>query len=177
MPATWTVLAFISIHYKIPIIILAVIGATFAMLGRLTLAKLSQVMIREKILKPKTKENIDHLRKKLEERKKFTFAAILFYAFSPFPSNQLFIAYGLTKMNLGLIALPFFIGRLISYEFFTFTTNTLAARFFPFSAGKILSGYFIFGQLGTILVIYLFTKIDWKTLFTNKKISFIKHSK
>ncbi len=54
MPATWTVLAFIAITYKIPLLPLAIIGATFATMGRLTLAKLSQTVLREKLLNPKT---------------------------------------------------------------------------------------------------------------------------
>lgn len=44
-----------------------------------------------------------------------TVGLMLAYAFSPFPSNTIFIAYGLTGMRLWLIGFPFFIGRWISY--------------------------------------------------------------
>jgi len=37
------------------------------------------------------------------------------FAFSPLPSNVLFLAYGLTTAPLHLLAIPFFIGRMVSY--------------------------------------------------------------
>jgi len=176
MPATWTVLSLIAINYNVPLLPLAIVGAIFATLGRLVLAILSQTILRGKILNQKTKDNVDEIRKQLEKRQALTFALILFYAFSPFASNQLFIAYGMTKMKLRLIAIPFFIGRLVSYTAFTFTTSALAKKFMP-TLGSYFTGYFILAQIVTIGILYLFTKINWHDLITKKRIGLIDHKK
>ena len=96
-------------------VFLALIGAVGATLGRLSLAKLSHFLLREKLLSETHRANIDVIKERLEKRTAFTFGVFLFYAFSPLPSNFLFIAYGLTGLPLLRVALPFFIGRAISY--------------------------------------------------------------
>lgn len=174
MPATWTVLAFMAVVYKVPLLPLALVGAISATLGRLTLAKLSRVIIRQRFLSEKTRKNIDDIKTHLEKRKAITFGVFLFYAFGPLPSNQLFIAYGLTDMALWFVAAPFFLGRLLSYTVLSFSVVTATRRFLPQSLGSLFGGYFIVSQILTILVIYLFTKVHWHELFTKKKVELIK---
>jgi hypothetical protein len=106
-----------------------------------------------------------------------TAGIFLLYAFGPFPSNHLFIAYGLTGLPLGPVAIPFLFGRLVSYTFWAFTASQVA-RLLAYRAlegGSFFSYYFILTQLFTILTIYLFARIDWKRLFTEKKIKLIRH--
>jgi hypothetical protein len=55
-PPTWTVLSFIAITYESNIIVLAIVGAVAATLGRLTLAKLSRVIVRQKFPRRRHKE-------------------------------------------------------------------------------------------------------------------------
>jgi hypothetical protein len=126
-PPTWAVLSFIAIRYSSNILLLALVGAVAAMLGRLVLAKLSTVVIRQKFLSEGTRKNIDAVRSHLESRKKLTFSILLFYAFSPFPSNHLFIAYGLTAPKLKLIAIPFLLGRIVTYAFVALTASSVAS--------------------------------------------------
>ncbi len=173
MPATWTVLSYIAVAYSIPVLPLAFIGAVFATLGRATLAKLSQTIIREKIISEKTRKNIDVIKKQLEGKKTLTVGVVLLYAFSPFPSSQLFIAYGLTKMKLRYIVIPFFFGRLCSYTFFAFSATRIVRAFFPFSLNHLFSWYFLVSQLLTIVTVYLFAKIDWQELLKHKKLKFV----
>ena len=59
----------------------------------------------------------DSLRDEIQKRPRFTFGLLLFFAFTPLPSNSVFIAYGLTTMSILRIAIPFFLGRLVSYTF------------------------------------------------------------
>ena len=47
-PPTWSVLSFIAIRFNSNIILLAVVGAVAATLGRLVLAKLSTVIVRQR---------------------------------------------------------------------------------------------------------------------------------
>lgn len=120
MPATWTVLVFIAIRYHVSLLPMVIVGATSAMVGRIILAKLSRMIVRQRFLSEKTRNNIDDIKNHLEKRRGLTFSIFLFYAFSPLPSNQLFIAYGLTNMGLKLVAIPFFLGRILSYFILTF---------------------------------------------------------
>ncbi len=176
-PPTWLVLSAIAVHYKIGnILFLAFTGATAATLGRLILAKLSNKIIRGWLLGEGSKKNVDDLKKHLEKRRTLTFGIFLFYAFGPLPSNQLFIAYGLTNLPLKSIALPFFLGRITSYAILSFTasevTRKLAYQFIK--TGSFFGFYFIISQLVTIFTIYLFARIDWHALFTEKKLKLIK---
>src|SRR5215467_9885731 len=88
-PPTWTVLSFISIRFDINFLALALIGAVAATCGRLVLAKLSKLLVREKFLSEGTRKNIDSVRQRIQSKPRFTAGAFLLYAFSPFPSNNL----------------------------------------------------------------------------------------
>jgi hypothetical protein len=131
-PPTWMVFSFIGFSYpEHERILLAVVGAMAATAGRLCLAKMSRAIVRRRILGETSRTNIDAIRGKLEQRKKLTFSFFLFYALTPLPSNYLFIAYGLTLMDLKWIVVPFFLGRVASYSLWSFTGSAVA----PDSAG------------------------------------------
>ena len=176
-PPTWLVLSFIAVYYNINnILFLALVGALAATLGRLLLASLSDRIIRNRFLSESSKKNIDDIRRHLETKKALTFSIFLFYAFSPFPSSQLFIAYGLTEMPLPQIALPFFLGRLASYTVLSFTSFEVSKKlaYHSLRSGSFFGGYFIFSQILTIITIYFFVKVDWHYLFTYKRLRLIK---
>ena len=96
---------------------------------------------------------------------------MLGYAISPLPSNYLFIAYGMTSLPILLLALPFFIGRLLSYAFWLKTASTLGDRLDLdwFDSGYYFVGYFLLSQLLLVPVIYGFTRIDWHALFVERR--------
>ena len=174
-PPTWTVLSYIAVRYQRNVVLLAVVGAAAATMGRLALARLSNRLIRGKLLGERTKANVDTIRIQLEGRKKLTAGLLLFYAFSPLPSNHVFIAYGLTAMDLRIIAAPFFIGRLASYSFWALTSSTIVEwAGLGGRQGFFFSFYFIVGQVLTLLTVYVFTKIDWQRLFSEKRIGWLK---
>lgn len=175
-PPTWMVFSYLGFTgTRINVALLAVIGASAATLGRIALAKLAHVVIRQKFLSDATKQNIDSIRDGLKGRRKLTFSVFLFYAFSPLPSNYLFIAYGLTTMELKLVAFPFFLGRSISYAFWGLTSSALAHRVSMEPKGAIpyLSVYFIASQCLLLYLVYLFTRVDWRVLFVQRKFRFI----
>ncbi|MBI4854834.1 MAG: hypothetical protein HY819_23800 [Acidobacteria bacterium] len=175
-PPTWMVLSYVSVLYKPNWLLLTTVGAISATLGRVILAKLSHIIVRNKVLSQNTIENLDNLSTEMKKRKPLTWSIFLLYAFGPLPSNQLFIAYGLTGLSLRLIVIPFFIGRFASYAFWILTasqiSNKLATESFDFKG--IFTGYFILGQIVTLLLVYIFTKIDWQKLFREKKFGLIK---
>ena len=171
-PPTWLVFSFLGFRYpSLDLKLLALVGAGAATLGRVTLAKLSRVVIRQRFMSQSSRENIDAIREHLTGRNRLTAGIFLFYAFTPFPSNYLFIAYGLTTLPIRLVAIPFLIGRSISYTFWGFTSSAVARRFFPESneALSYFSAYFVLSQVLLLSLVYAFTRVDWRVLFEEKK--------
>src|ERR1017187_910323 len=158
-PPTWMAVSFAAFRYPLHnLAFLAVVGAAAATLGRLTLAKLSRVIVRRKLLSESTRENIDILKQELEKRRKLTWSVCLFYALCPLPSNFLFIAYGLTSLKLSLIAIPFFLGRFVGYSVWVFAGST-AAKMITLESTEgqsCLGVYFILSQLLLLFLLYLF---------------------
>jgi membrane protein YqaA with SNARE-associated domain len=171
-PPTWMVLAFVGFEFpETNPLLFALVAAVAATLGRLTLAKLSHWLLREKLLSETHRTNIDVIKARLEQRTALTFGLFLFYAFSPLPSNFLFIAYGLTGLPLLRVTLPFFIGRTVSYTFFIMGGAAAGRRLNVDSLESALyaSGWFIASQLFLIGALYGFTRVDWKALFDQHK--------
>ncbi|HKW90237.1 MAG TPA: hypothetical protein VJN21_15925 [Candidatus Acidoferrales bacterium] len=86
------------------------------------------------------------------------------------PSNYLFLAYGLTTLELRLIAIPFFLGRSVSYSFWGLTSSAIASKLPIPSANALsyLTGYFIATQILLLYIVYLFTRVDWRALLSEK---------
>ena len=177
-PPTWAVLSLIAIRYNSNILILAIVGAVAATLGRLVLAKLSNVLIRQKFMSGGTRRNIDAVRSRLEHSKTLTFSMILFYAFAPFPTNHLFIAYGLTDLDLKLIAIPFLLGRVVIYSFVALTASSVAQllAYETITTESLFSYYFVGSQLFGVLIIYVFARIDWPRVFNEKRLRWRRKS-
>jgi hypothetical protein len=179
MPPTWMLLSFVGFTFHFSnysLVIFSVFAAIAAVSGRAILALFSDRIIRNRFLSNRTRENIDIIKINIEKRKVFLSGFFLLFAFSPFPSGQLFLAYGLTGLKLRFATIPFFIGRLVSYLFWAFTASEISERLVvsDFKSGAFFSLYFILAQLGTLFLVYLFAKVDWKILFEERKIRFLK---
>jgi membrane protein YqaA with SNARE-associated domain len=179
-PPTWMVFSFLGFRFANHMsLALAFVGALAATLGRFTLAKGSNSIVRRRFLSAEAKQNVDVIREQLSRRKKLTFSILLFYAFTPLPSNYLFIAYGLTAMELKLITIPFFIGRWASYSFWTFAASRIARRITleDTNALSYLSVYFVTTQMLLLSLVYLFTRVDWRCLVSERKFRWIPRNK
>jgi hypothetical protein len=170
-PPTWVTLSFIGFSMPdAPVAALALIGATAATLGRMALAKLSRGILRARLLDERTRQNIGAIKEALEKRRALTFGLFLAYAFSPLPSNYLFIAYGLTTLRLIVVAFPFFIGRLASYSFWVTTASAVGDQLDMDSleSASYVGAYFIVSQLLLVPAIYAFTHVDWHAAFEGR---------
>ena len=179
-PPTWMALALVSFQYHdTSALLLAGIGAVAATLGRLTLAKFSHVLLLKKLLNNAHRANIDVIKSRIEKRTTLTVGLFLFYAFSPLPSNFLFIAYGLTGLPLLRVAFPFFIGRLASYGFFI-RGGAAAGRRFEINSmvsGAYALGWFFGTQLLILGALYCFTRVDWVMLLDRRKLVWVPKAK
>jgi len=179
MPPTWMLLSLVGYYLHISdisLVIFSIIAALAAMVGRIILALLSKKIIRNKFLGEAAVNNIDSLKDNLEKRKVFTAGFFLLFAFSPFPSGQLFLAYGLTSLKLWIASVPFFLGRAASYTFWAITASEVSERadVLNLKSGSYFSTYFILAQIVAFVIVYLFIKLDWQVLFSEHKIRFVK---
>ena len=180
-PPTWTTMSFIG--FAIPNVdfaLLAVVAAIAATSGRIVLAKLSRVLVRQRLLSAETQHNVDTIKLGIETRPAVAFGTFLGYALSPLPSNYLFIAYGLTTLPLVVLAIPFFVGRLVSYAFWITTASTvgdwLDVDMDWFQSAPYFIGYYLVSQLLLVPAIYGFTRLDWYTVFTEGRFKWLHKS-
>jgi membrane protein YqaA with SNARE-associated domain len=162
MPATWTVLAFFYVHYKLPLFILTVGGAACSSLGRLVLAWAAGRWGR-KIVPAKHRAELDSLGSWLARLPSWEVPLAVFVgSLGPIPSNLLFIAAGLTRTRLAPVVAGFFAGRVVSY-----TVSAVATAKVAGSLESILRNYWtspsswIF-QLLSLAAMVAFTMIPWK---------------
>ena len=172
-PPTWMALSWIGFaHPQYNPFAVALVGAVAATAGRVVLAKLSRIIIRQRFMSEASRTNIEVIKEAIEGHRALTAGTFLFFAFSPFASNFLFIAYGLTGLPLLRVALPFFVGRLASYGFFI-VSGAAAGRHFEIDSmvsGAYALAWFIGTQLLILGALYCFTRVDWKVLFDNRKL-------
>src|SRR4051812_49174174 len=115
MPSTWIVLAFFYIRYDIPLIPLAVAGTLASGAGRLYLAK-GSTGFRDRFLK-RHKSDIDELGAFLSEHPPWLAPFVFLYALTPLPTNNLFIAAGLARVNIVPVLIGFLASRLLANTF------------------------------------------------------------
>ena len=171
-PPTWTAMSFVGLAIPdINFLWIALVAAVAATCGRIVLAKASYLVLRQRWLSEETRRNVDTIKVGIENRPVMAFSTVLGYALSPLPSNYLFIAYGLTSLPIAFVALPFFVGRLLSYAFWLKTASTVGDRLDLdwFDSAYYFVGYFLLSQLLLVPIIYAFTKIDWRSVFAEKR--------
>jgi hypothetical protein len=179
-PPTWMTLSFVGLAVpNVNVIALAVVGAAAATLGRIALAKLSRRIVRHGLLSEPARLNIDAIKQGIEGRRALTSTAFMAFALSPLPSNYLFIAYGLTSLPIMFLAVPFFVGRLLSYGFWVATASTVGARLNVdwFESSAYLSAYFALSQLLLVPTIYAFTRVDWHAAFAERRLKLFANTR
>ena len=176
-PPTWMVLSWIGFeHPQYNPFGMALFAAAAATAGRVVLAKFSRTIIGQRFMSEASRANIEVIKEAIEGHRALTAGTFLFFAFSPFASNFLFIAYGLTSSPLRLVVIPFFLGRFISYSFFVYAASEVSQRLaLNGSEAKNYFGiYFVASQFLFIGVLYLFTRIDWKYAVENKRLRWLR---
>ncbi len=178
-PPTWMVLSAVGLsNPDANPWLTALVAATAATAGRLTLAKLAFIIVRQRWLSARTKENIDLVKDRLGTPRAMTFGVFLVYTISPLPSNSLFIAYGLTSLPLTLVAVAAFIGRFVTYSFWMVIAVEVANKV-VLDQGSIfayLGGYFVVTQVFLLVLVVLFAKLDWRAWFASKTLRLISRT-
>jgi len=171
MPPSWIVLtSFYLLDPNLNVIILAVVGATGATIGRFFLKKISGYF--RKFVAEEQKSNLDIIGNYLNNKKYgYVIASFLFGA-TPLPSNMLFITYGLMRAKSIGIYIGFWFGRILSYIIMIYFGNAVLTPFLEIFEDR-LTGILLIDGVG-IGVIILFASINWTVLITQRKIKFVK---
>ncbi|HTH59738.1 MAG TPA: hypothetical protein VL689_06230 [Paraburkholderia sp.] len=172
-PPTWIAMSWVGFHVQEgSTLVFALVAASAATLGRLALAAFSRALVRGRWIRDADRQNIDVVSAWLEKHPTKTAGAFLVYALSPFPSNYLFIAYGLSGLPLRFIGMAFFAGRTVSYLVWARLGRFASAAVDPESLfdGKYLGIGFALSQLALLASIYALMKIDWKMLLEQRKL-------
>ena len=171
MPPSWIVLtSFYLLDPSLNVILLAVVGATGATIGRFFLKKLSGYF--RKFVAEEQKSNLDMIGDYLNNKKYgYAIASFLFGA-TPLPSNMLFITYGLMRAKSIGIYIGFWFGRIVSYVIMIYFGNAVLTPFLEIFEDR-LTGILLIDGVG-IGVVVLFASINWTVLITQRKIKFIK---
>lgn len=171
MPPSWIVLAsFYALDPQLDPIVLALVGATAATIGRFILKQISGLF--RKFVGEEQKSNLDVIGNYLN-RKRFGYPLASFlFAATPLPSNMLFVAYGLMKAKSIGLYIGFWFGRLISYYLMLTISEVVLTPFLDLFDDKI-TGILIADGVG-IGVVILFMSINWTLLLTKRKLKFVK---
>jgi membrane protein YqaA with SNARE-associated domain len=170
-PPTWMAMSFFGFrHPDAHPWLVAFVAASGATCGRLVLAYFAKRIVRNRWLPLSMRESLTAVAELIERRRRASAVAFLLFAVSPLPSNVVFLAYGMTGASLWLLAVPFFIGRLVSYTV-AFKGGSLVAQHFESEitgAGSWAWAYFVVAQLTLLAVLYAFTKVDWRKTLAEK---------
>ena len=171
MPPTWIVLSsFFALDSSLDPLLLALVGATGATIGRLILKNLSSFFRR--FVGKEQKSNLDTIGNFLN-RKKFGYVLTSFlFAATPLPSNMLFVAYGMMKAKSIGLYFGFWVGRLLSYYIMITISSVVLTPFLELFEDKII-GILVADIVG-IGVVVVFTCINWQTLLLERKLQFVR---
>lgn len=101
------------------------------------------------------------LGKFVQSHENLTIPVIITYAFLPIPSNQMFIAAGLSGLNIRVIAFSFLVGRLISYTFWISAAHKLVDSLENIFSVHYSNFWAFVIQLIGFGIIILISKINW----------------
>jgi membrane protein DedA with SNARE-associated domain len=176
MPPTWIILTFFYITFDLKLVPTVIIGAVMATLGRICLAFLARYYFTP-LLSSNGKENYKALGAFLNKNKKITIPLIISYAFIPIPSNQVYMAVGMSHTDIRPFATFFFIGRIISYAFWIAAAYKFHDSFDGIFIHHFTRGTTIFIEIAGILALWLLSRIPWARFLERKPESKVEKEK
>ena len=171
MPPTWIVLSsFFALDSSLDPLLLALVGATGATIGRLILKNLSSFFRR--FIGKEQESNLDTIGNFLNKKKfGYTLTSFLFAA-TPLPSNMLFVAYGMMRAKSIGLYIGFWCGRLVSYYIMITISGAVLVPFLQLFEDRVI-GIIVADIVGIGSVIF-FTCINWQALLFERKLRFVR---
>ena len=173
-PPTWLLMGFFGLRFPdANPWLAALMAASGAALGRSVLAFIAQRFTRSRWIPDSMRDNLNTVAEAIKRRRATSATTFLLFAFSPLPSNALFLSYGLTRAPLHLLAVPFFAGRFVSY-FLSISGGAVLTRTFDLElSGGATLAYFVLSQVASLGLVYAFTKVDWKRSWSDRRLRWV----
>ncbi|HAX24481.1 MAG TPA: hypothetical protein PLR44_12495 [Thermomicrobiales bacterium] len=158
-PPTWGVLAWFSVHYNLPILPVAIVGAVGSTFGRIILALASR-WLGERIIPARQRADAQRYAEMIRQNTKLNLPALAMFAFGPIPKAMLFMAAGIARIPLlpgavvyGVARAGIYFGALLAAE----TTVTSFGDLFSLSgAGSLI----IATQVASTIGVFLLFRMD-----------------
>ena len=161
VPPTWAILSLYKINNPaINTLLLAFFGVIGSVTGRYVMYRYSHFFGR--YIPKSDAENLNYFRKLVGDKGFGLFFGTFLYSLSPLPSNFLFIAFGLSGVNIPLVLLGFGLGRFLSYSLLvgvSFRSFSFISDFFDIPYLKLAVD--IMGIIFAISIVF----IKWKKLY------------
>ncbi len=171
MPPTWIVLSsFFALDSSLDPLLLALVGATGATIGRFFLKRISSFFRR--FVGKEQESNLDTIGNFLNKKKfGYTLTSFLFAA-TPLPSNMLFVAYGMMRAKSIGLYIGFWCGRLVSYYIMITISHAVLTPFLQLFEDRLIG--IIAADIVGIGSVVFFTCINWQTLLFERKLRFVR---
>ncbi len=171
MPPTWIVLSsFFALDSSLDPLLLALVGATGATMGRFFLKRISGFFRR--FVGKEQESNLDTIGNFLNKKKfGYTLTSFLFAA-TPLPSNMLFVAYGMMRAKSIGLYIGFWCGRLVSYYIMITISHAVLTPFLQLFEDRLIG--IIAADIVGIGSVIFFTCINWQTLLFERKLRFVR---
>jgi len=171
MPPSWIILtSFFLLDPTLNIVVLSMVGATGATIGRYFLKKISGLFRR--FVGEEQKSNLDIIGDYFNRKKYGYLLASFLFGATPLPSNMLFIAYGLMRAKSIGIYIGFWIGRVLSYIIMIYFGNAVLKPFIEIFEDRLIAILLV--DIAGIGAIIFFASINWALLITQRKLRFVK---
>ena len=171
MPPTWIVLSsFFALDSSLDPLLLALVGATGATIGRFFLKRISGFFRR--FVGKEQESNLDAIGNFLNKKKfGYTLTSFLFAA-TPLPSNMLFVAYGMMRAKSIGLYIGFWCGRLVSYYIMITISHAVLTPFLQLFEDRLIG--IIAADIVGIGSVVFFTCINWQALLLERKLRFVR---
>ena len=171
MPPTWIVLSsFFALDSSLDPLLLALVGATGATIGRFFLKHISSFFRR--FVGKEQESNLDTIGNFLNKKKfGYTLTSFLFAA-TPLPSNMLFVAYGMMRAKSIGLYIGFWCGRLVSYYIMITISHAVLTPFLQLFEDRLIG--IIAADIVGIGSVVFFTCINWQALLLERKLRFVR---
>ncbi len=158
-PPTWSLLVYARLRWHLEPVVLVVLGAASATMGRVILAGATR-RLRTKF-STRYRENLAALERRLTRRRSGLVAFVTLFVISPLPSAQLFSAAGLLDVSLAPVALGFFAGRLVTYSLYVTTAVVVEQQLSGVLANVWGQPWWIALQLVLLVGLTLLPTVPW----------------
>jgi uncharacterized membrane protein YdjX (TVP38/TMEM64 family) len=166
-PPAWIVMVYFQMHYGLNMWWVLVGGVLGSTIGRYLLT-LYVPWLTSKAVNQKKDDDLTFLGEKLN-RKGWRLQMVVFlYTLIPVPTTPLFMALGMSKVNVLKVMPAFLVGKFISDTYMVYTGKIAAEN-----VSQMMNGFFTWKVFAASLVCIVFLGamlfIDWKTLIIQKK--------